>query len=264
MDLAQGALWLESALLLAGLALIGWRAAARRRLHQQQLDEREQRIAQLSARVTPEALAASVQQARAEGQRLQQTQLQQRDDEHQQQLAALRDSAQAQAEQALHLQGERQQQQLQAMRQGMLDGHQELQRELELLLGLVQAIERWHDEMQAMLVNNRHMKQQNEEFARIVKNVVMLALNASIEAARAGEQGRGFAVVADGVRDLALTSADLARDYKKNLDKNDLVTTTTFQDMQACGNMIRNAVFSLRSSSDKILSGMKLNQEESA
>nr|WP_246542805.1 methyl-accepting chemotaxis protein [Paludibacterium yongneupense] len=121
---------------------------------------------------------------------------------------------------------------------------------------MAHTVERWHDEMQAILANNRHLKEQNDGFARIVKNVVMLALNASIEAARAGEQGRGFAVVADGVRDLALTSAQLAQDYRSNLDKNDLVTITTFQDMQAGSKMIRTAVSGLGATSEKILAAI--------
>ncbi|MDR3411709.1 MAG: methyl-accepting chemotaxis protein [Formivibrio sp.] len=132
--------------------------------------------------------------------------------------------------------------------------HRVLQNEINSLLGIVKTVERWHDEMQAILGNNRELKDQNDEFARIVKNVVMLALNAAIEAARAGEHGRGFAVVADGVRDLALTSSKLAHDYRNNLDKNDLITTTTFQDMQASGNMVRTAVFGLRARTEKIQS----------
>jgi methyl-accepting chemotaxis protein len=85
----------------------------------------------------------------------------------------------------------------------------------------------------------------------------MLALNAAIEAARAGEAGRGFAVVADGVRDLANTSMQLSNEYKKNLSKNDLITTTTFQDIQASGNMIRNVLFGLKATTDKIQSQLE-------
>lgn len=138
------------------------------------------------------------------------------------------------------------------LRQLLAAEYEALKGEIDPLGGMVKLLERWHDEMQQILKNNLELKRQNEEFASINRSVVMLALNASIEAARAGEYGRGFAVVADGVRELALTSTRLAEEYRKNLDKNDLVTTTTFQDMQASGNMIRTAVSNLNSSAGKL------------
>jgi len=135
----------------------------------------------------------------------------------------------------------------------LISDNKMLKNDIELLMGLVKTIERWHEEMQAILANNHNLKKRNEEFARIVKMVVMLALNASIEAARVGESGRGFAVVADGVRELALTSTNLAKEFKQYLDKNDLITTTTFQDLQASCNMIRTAVTGINANSEKLL-----------
>ncbi|OHX14939.1 hypothetical protein BI347_07095 [Chromobacterium sphagni] len=184
----------------------------------------------------------------------------------QQQLQRMPEEAERLAEQARReaLTQSRQEslQALEQVRAALRSEQAVLAGDVELLLGLVKTIERWHEEMQAILVNNRRLKEQNESFATIVKSVVMLALNASIEAARAGEHGRGFSVVADGVRQLAGNAAELSGEYKKNLERNDLVTTATFQDLQACGNMIRTAVFGLKASSERILA--RLDSEGAA
>lgn len=124
--------------------------------------------------------------------------------------------------------------------------------ELEQLLGLIKTFERWHEEMDDLMKHNRVMHGKNTEFFSIVKNVVILSLNAAIEAARAGEHGRGFAVVADEVHTLAIRSENLSKDYKSNLHKNDLITTTTFQDIQAGGKMIAAAVVALVVFNNKI------------
>ena len=119
--------------------------------------------------------------------------------------------------------------------------------EASQLRDLAVTFEHWHEEMNSLMVQNREMHKQNDEFASIVKHVVILSLNAAIEAARAGESGRGFAVVADEVRTLAFRSEALSKDYGKSLHKNDLTTTATFQEIQADGKMITSAISSLES-----------------
>lgn len=88
------------------------------------------------------------------------------------------------------------------------------------------------------------MHRKNDEFALIVNQVIIVALNASIEAARAGAHGRGFAVVASEVRDLVQRAEKLSKSYRSNLYQNDLITTT-FQNLQAGGKMIIGAITGL-------------------
>lgn len=121
-----------------------------------------------------------------------------------------------------------------------------LEEAIQQLHGLIKTFERWHAEMNTLLVHNREMHAKNDEFTAIVSQVIIVALNATIEAAHAGEQGKGFAVVAHEVRALANRAENLSKDYRSNLYKNDLITTTTFQDLQAGGKMIVGAVTELQ------------------
>jgi methyl-accepting chemotaxis protein len=134
---------------------------------------------------------------------------------------------------------------------------QELTDEVGRLKALAVAFERWHQDMISLMDQNRDMHGMGEDLASIVKQLIMLSLNAAIEAARAGDSARGFVVVAGEVRSLSLRAQSLSKDLGKNLHSNDLRTTATFQDIQAGGKLMMAAISGLESMVRQLRNGIE-------
>ncbi|MBC7983245.1 MAG: response regulator [Candidatus Obscuribacterales bacterium] len=110
------------------------------------------------------------------------------------------------------------------------------------LFGLGKAFDRWTGELSQLMDHNREMHAKNDEFMQIVERVLAVANGAAMEAKRSGGNDHALAAVANEVHALATRAHHLSVDYRFNLHKNDLITGSTFQDLQAGGKMIAGAL----------------------
>ncbi|MDH4248515.1 MAG: methyl-accepting chemotaxis protein, partial [Deltaproteobacteria bacterium] len=89
------------------------------------------------------------------------------------------------------------------------------------------------------------IKDSSDKTAKIIKTIDeiafqtnLLALNAAVEAARAGDAGRGFAVVAEEVRNLALRSAQAAKDTSSLIEESQQRAEQGVQASEVVGNLL--------------------------
>lgn len=121
----------------------------------------------------------------------------------------------------------------------------DLTHEIAHLKTLAIAFERWHEDMIYMTARTRDMNEKGDALATIARQMIMVSINAAIEAARAGDVARGFVVVAAEVKNQAKEVQTLSGDMGKDLHKSELMTTATFQDIQAGGKAMMAAISGL-------------------
>lgn len=80
----------------------------------------------------------------------------------------------------------------------------------------------------------------------------LLALNAAVEAARAGESGKGFAVVAEEVRNLAIRSADAAKNTTAMIEQSLDNATEGSENMQQVVQALENILAKVSAASEVI------------
>ena len=130
------------------------------------------------------------------------------------------------------------------------------------------------ERMERLSLAINHIKTNADQTAKIVKTIDeiafqtnLLALNAAVEAARAGEAGKGFAVVAEEVRNLAMRSAEAAKNTAeliegsvRSVDEGVVLGTevvTSLSEIEERINKVREVVGEIAASSSQQSQGIK-------
>ncbi len=140
----------------------------------------------------------------------------------------------------------------------------------ELAIGNVS---KGNDAMEKMNIAMDAINKSAEETGKIIKTIDeiafqtnLLALNAAVEAAHAGEAGKGFAVVAEEVKNLALRSAEAARNTNelieeslKNSEEGGKIVsevTSSFDDIKKSFEKVNSIVKEISAASDEQSDGI--------
>ena len=113
--------------------------------------------------------------------------------------------------------------------------------------------------MQKMSTAIADIQKSSDETAKIIKVIDeiafqtnLLALNAAVEAARAGEAGKGFAVVAEEVRNLAMRSAEAAKDTSSLIEESVKKSNNGVEIASEVREVLENIVTSVSKTTDLV------------
>ena len=112
--------------------------------------------------------------------------------------------------------------------------------------GALDSAEKGSEQVQSLVAAMDRINESSDEITKVVKviddiafQINLLALNANVEAARAGKYGKGFAVVAEEVRNLAVRSAQAAKETTtmvetttKNIEEGNTAAQATSEQLQ--------------------------------
>ena len=144
---------------------------------------------------------------------------------------------------------------------------------LKLADSAVLAVDEGNSAMEKMNQAMASILNSSQETGKIIKTIDeiafqtnLLALNAAVEAAHAGDAGKGFAVVAEEVKNLALRSAEAAKNTNvlieesgQNSEMGSRIVeqvTKSFQDMKEQFNKVKSIVTEISASSDEQAHGV--------
>ena len=134
-------------------------------------------------------------------------------------------------------------------------------------------VARANQAMRELTQSMEDIRQTSEETSKIIKTIDeiafqtnLLALNAAVEAARAGDAGAGFAVVADEVRNLAMRSAEAAKNTSALIESSvakiqqgaDIVqrTSTAFEEVHTASGRVGELVGEIAAASQEQAQGI--------